>query len=140
MLCIGSRVANFAFLKPDLKILAFLNTFAVFQSERLDSIKTLSELHIHYILLLTRVYDLAGCTEYCKNFAVALKMIDAFDKKQMYDRVIIGKKMLVKIGDCIILMFLMSFNVYFVFGHACFICKSRKLLSGFFLTRSSFLR
>ena len=41
-----------------------------------------------YTSLLTRNYDHAGYTEYCKDFAVALKMIDGSDKKQMYDSVI----------------------------------------------------
>jgi len=60
------------------KIWSFL---AYFQSERLGSGKTLSELHIHYKSLATRVYYHAGCTEYCKSFTVALKMIDVIDKK-----------------------------------------------------------
>jgi len=37
--------------------------------------------------LLTRVYDYAGCKEYCTDYThtAALKMFDVFDKKQMYD-------------------------------------------------------
>ena len=77
--------ANLAFLKPDFAILSFLTHLAFlkikksrenldfFQSEKLDSGKTLSELHIHYKSLLTRVYDHAGYKEYCKGFTVALK-------------------------------------------------------------------
>jgi len=61
-----------------------------FQSERLGSGKTLSELHIHYKSPLTRVHDHAGCTEYCKDFTVNLKMIDVIGKKQMYESVITG--------------------------------------------------
>jgi len=53
--------------------------------------KTLFELHIHCNSLLTRVYDHAGCKEYCKGFTVALKMVDVFNKKQMY-HVITGKE------------------------------------------------
>jgi len=83
-------------LKPDFEILFFLTPLdflkikksdkiwlflALFQPERLDSGKTLSELHIHYKSFLTRVYDHAGCTDYCKDFTVALKMIDVFNKK-----------------------------------------------------------
>jgi len=60
----------------------------VFQSEKLDSGKTLSELHIHCNSLLTRVYDHAGCKEYCRGFTVALKMFDVFNKKQMCDHVL----------------------------------------------------
>jgi len=96
-----------AFLKLILKFWLFLNTFcffgnqkrqnlAFFQSERLGSGKTLSELHIHYKPLLKRVYNHAGCTKYCKYFTVALKMIDVFDKKQTYHNVITGKKILLK--------------------------------------------
>jgi len=72
-------------------------TFSFFQSERLGSGKTLSELHIHYKYLLTRVYDHAGCKEYCKDITVALKIFDVFNKKQMYDSVFRGKKLLIKI-------------------------------------------
>jgi len=56
---------------------------AFFQSKRLSSGKTLSKLHIHYKYLLTRVYDHAGYKEYCKDFTVALKIIDGIYKKQM---------------------------------------------------------
>jgi len=74
------RVATLDFLKLDFEILAFLNTFGLFwkskkarlnvafsgffQSERLGSGKTLSELHIHYKSLLKRVYNHAGRTKY----------------------------------------------------------------------------
>ena len=57
------RVAHLTFLKTDFEILAFFENqkqpdkSGFFQSERLDSDKTLSELHIHYKSLLTRVYD-----------------------------------------------------------------------------------
>ena len=65
--------------KPD-KIRLFL---PFFQSKRLISGKTLSELCIRYKYLLTRVYDHAGDKEYCKNFTVALNIIDVIYKKQM---------------------------------------------------------
>jgi len=40
-----------------------------------------------------RVYDHAGFKEYCKDFTLALKIFDAFSKKQMYDsRLITGKE------------------------------------------------
>jgi len=58
--------------KKNRKIWIFL---AYFQSDRLGSGKALSELHIHYKSLATRDYYHAGCTKYCKNFAVTLKMI-----------------------------------------------------------------
>jgi len=82
----------------------------------------LSELDIHYKSLLTRVYDHAGCKEYCKDFTVALKMLDVFNKKQMHVTVMMGKENAFEDWICITLMFLTSFNAYFVFGHACFIC------------------
>jgi len=62
------------------------------QSERLDSGKPLFELHIDCKSRLTRVYDPAGCKEYCKDFTVALNMLDVFNKKQMHDSVITGKE------------------------------------------------
>ena len=34
----------------------------------------------------------AGCKEYCKDFTGALKMFDVFNKKQMYDSIIMGKE------------------------------------------------
>jgi len=95
---------------------------AYLQSDRLGSGKTLSELHIHYKSFATRIYYHAGCTEYCKNFTVALKMIDVIDKKQMHYSVIMGKEYASKDWTCVISMFLTSFNVYFVCGCACFMC------------------
>jgi len=71
-----------------------------------------------------------------KNVAVALKMINFIDKKQMYDIVITGKENASKEWNYIISMFLKSFFVYFVFGYACFMCICLKtaicLSSGFF--------
>jgi len=58
----------------------------------LGSGKTLSELHIHYKYLATRVYYHAGCTENCKYFIAALKMIDVIDKKQTHDRCNYGER------------------------------------------------
>jgi len=82
-----------------LKVWLLLNTFvffgnqkkpgkswlflAFFQSKRLSSGKRLSELHIHYKSYLTRVYDHTGYKQYCKDFTVALKIIDVIYKKQM---------------------------------------------------------
>jgi len=65
---------------------------AYFQSDRIGSGKTLSELHIDYKSLATKVYYHAGCTKYCKNFTVALNIIDVIDKKKMHDSVIMGKE------------------------------------------------
>ena len=97
------------FLDPDFANLTFLNTplaffgnqkkpdtlwlfLDFFQSKRFGSGKTLSELHIHYESLMKGVYNHAGCTEYCKNFTVALKMINVIGKKKRYDIVISGKE------------------------------------------------
>jgi len=63
-----------------------------FQSKRLVSGKTLSEMHIHYKPLMTRVCDHARYKEYCKDFSVALKMFSLVNKKQMYDSVINRKE------------------------------------------------
>jgi len=88
----------------------------------LGSGKTLSVLHIHYKSLSTRVCYHAGCTEYCKNFTSALKMIDVIDEEQMHGSVITGKEYASKDWTCVISMFLTSLNVCFVCGCACFMC------------------
>ena len=106
------------------KIWLFL---AYFQSDKLGSGKTLSELHIHYKSLATRDYYHAGCAEYCKIFSVALKMIYVIDKKQMHDSVITGKEYASKDWTFVILMFLTSFNIYFVCSCACFMCIRLKI-------------
>jgi len=112
---VACRVANLAFWKPDFEIQAFFDAlgfsrkskipviiwlflFYSFQSERVGSGKTLSDLHIHYKSLLTGVYDHAGCKEYCKDFTVALKITDVTDRKQMYDSVSIGQENASKLG------------------------------------------
>ena len=68
------------------------------------------------------VYDHAGYREYCKDFTVALKIIDVIYKKQTWDSVITAKENASKDENCIIiiLMFLTSFIIYFVFDYACF--------------------
>ena len=60
-------------------------------------------------------------------------MINAIDKKQMYDNVIMGKENASKEWYCIIPMFLTSFNVYFVFGYAYFMCICFKTAIWLFL-------
>jgi len=99
-------------VKSDFEILAFLNSvvffenqksqtkalfIAFFPSERLDADKALSELHILYKSLLTSFYDHAWCKQHWEGFSAALKMLNVFNKKQMYVRVITGK-MLLKIA------------------------------------------
>jgi len=117
--------------KPD-KIRFFL---AFFQSEWLGSGKALSELHIHYKSLLKRVYNHAECTKYWKDFTVALKMIDAIDKKQVHDSVIVGKENASKEWDCIMPMFLTSFMsiLCLVMHILCICCKTAtRIFSVFF--------
>jgi len=75
-----------------------------------------------------RVCNHAGCTEYCKDFTVVLKMIEIIDQKEMYDTVTMGKENASKDWNCIISMFLTSFNVYFVFVYAYFVCICLKTL------------
>jgi len=127
-----------AFLKPDFEILAFYEHLwlffeirkprkiwlflAYFQSDKLGSGKTLSELHIHCKSLATRVYHHAGCTEYCKNFTVALKMVGVIDEKQMPESAVTPNEYASKDWTCVISMVSTSFNVYFVCGCACFMC------------------
>ena len=110
----------------------FLLFLAYFQSDRLGSSKKLSELHIHYKSLATRVYYHAGCTKYCKNFTVALKMIYVTDKKQIHDSVITGKEYASEDWTCVISIFLTSFNDYFMCGCACFMCICLKTAICFF--------
>jgi len=123
------RVANLAFLKPDFEILAFFERLwlflgnkkkpdkiwiflAFFQSERLGSGKTLLELYSLQISSerVCRLRRILKKIDFCP------KIISVIDKKQMYDNVIMGKENASKEWNCIISMFLTSFNVYFVFG------------------------
>ena len=60
-------------------------------------------------------------------------MIDIIDKKQMHNSVIMGKEYASKDWTCVISMFLTSFNVYFVFGCACFMCVCLKTAIWVFL-------
>ena len=48
-------------------------------------------------------------------------------KKQKYDSVITWKENASKDCNCILSMFMTSFNIYFVFGYACFMCMCHKL-------------
>jgi len=49
-------------------------------------------------------------------------MIDVIDKKKMYHNVITGKENVSTECNCVTSMFLTSFNVYFVFAYAYFMC------------------
>jgi len=144
-----SRVANLGFLKLDFEIVAFFEHLAFFgnkkvrkiwlflayfQSDRLDSDITLSELHIHYKNLVKRVYYHAGCTGYCKFFSVALKMIYVIDKKQMHDSVITAKRLDLCYND-----FFHELSIFCVIVHVLCVYAS-KLLSGFFGRKSGFFR
>jgi len=59
-------------------------------------------------------------------------MIDAIDKKQMCHSVITGKGNASKEWNYIIAIILTSFNVYFVFDYACFLCICCKTAICFF--------
>ena len=63
-------------------------------------------------------------------------MLDVFNKKQMHVSVITGKENASKVWNCIPEMFLMSFNIYFVFGYACLYVYALWLL--FFGTKPGF--
>jgi len=129
------RVANSPFLKLDFEILAFFEHLwlfleikkarqtlvfsGFFQSwlwKSIDwaaySLKNSSEKSI----------TMAACTKHRKDFTVALKLIDFIHKKQMCDNVITGKVNASKEWNCIVSMFLTSFNVSFGFAYAYFIC------------------
>jgi len=49
-------------------------------------------------------------------------MIDFIDKKETYDSVITGKLNASQEENCIVSMFLTSFDICFVFGYAYFMC------------------
>jgi len=84
-----------------------------------------------------RVYEHVGCTEYCKDFTVVLKMIDVIDKKQMYDRVITGNENASIDWNYSKSLFLMSFKCLFcVLLWIFYVYMSLKMLSGCFGTRS----
>jgi len=74
---------TFGFSENQEKQENFCFFLAFFQTKRLSSGKRLSELDIHYKSPLTRVHDHAGYKEYCKDFTVALKIIDVIYKEQM---------------------------------------------------------
>jgi len=79
------------------------------------------------------VYDHAGCKEYCKDFTVVLKIFDVFNKKQQYDSVFTGKENASKNWNCILSMFLTSFNIYFcLVMHVLCVAHVLELLSGLF--------
>jgi len=44
------------------------------------------------------VYDHAGCKEYCKDFTVALKIFNVFNRNNSTTVYLRGKKMFLKIG------------------------------------------
>ena len=71
-----------------------------------------------------------------KKFIIALKMIDVIDNKQMYHNVITGKENASKEWNCTTSMFLMSFNVCFVFGYAYFVCICLKTAIWLFLIKT----
>jgi len=85
---------------------------------------------------------ISGCTKYWKyftySFTISLKMINAIDKKQMYDNVIMGKENASKECNCCIINhtdvsdeFWCLFCVWFCIF---FFCRlyALKLVSGFF--------
>jgi len=55
---------------------------------------------------------IAGCKEYSKDFTVALKIFDVFNKKQMHNSVSTGKEIAYKYLNCILSMFLTCFNIH----------------------------
>jgi len=69
---------------------------------------------------------IAGCKDCCKDFTVALKIFDVFNKKQMHDSAFTRQENASKNWNCIISMFLMSFNIYFCLAmHVlCIACMS----------------
>jgi len=54
-----------------------------------------------------------GAKNIAKDFTVALKLFNVDNKKQMHNSVFTGKENAFKNLNCILLVFLMSFNIYF---------------------------
>jgi len=109
---VACKVANLAFLKSDFEILCFnaLGFFFIsFFIRKGLALPKHCPSCIFITNLLTRVYDHA----WGKGFAVALKMFDVFYKKQMYNSVFTGQANASKDRNCIVSMFLTSFNIYF---------------------------
>jgi len=75
---------------------------------------------------------IAGCKEYCKDFTVALKLLEVFNKKQMYVNVITGKENVSEEWTCVASMFLTSFNIYLCLVMHVSCVHVLWLLSGFF--------
>jgi len=76
---------------------------------------------------------IAGCKEYCKDFTVALKIFDVFNTKQQYNSVFTGKENASKNWNCILSMFLTSFNIYFcLVMHVLCVAHVSELLTGLF--------
>jgi len=81
---------------------------------------------------MTGVYDHAGYKESCKDFTVALKIFNVFNKIQMYDSVFTGKEIASKNWNCIL----------FLFGYACSMCSlyvSRRFILAFLRKGMAFL-
>jgi len=130
---VACRVASLAFLKPDFEIQAFFDAlvffwrskmsvkisksgfsfFIFFQSERLGSGKTCLSCIFITNLLWREIYGHAGCKKYCKDFIVALKFFDLFNKKQMFDSVFTEKENASKNWNSILSMLLKSLDIYF---------------------------
>jgi len=133
---VACRVANLAFLKPNVEIQAFLTHLALFENKSYQSKSgfffftffSLKDFalakHCLSCIYITNIFrresrTIAGCKEYCKDFTVALKCFDVFNKKQMYDSVFTGKEIAYKNLNCILSMFLTSFNIYCIFVWLC---------------------
>jgi len=124
---------QFSIFETKFKIQAFLTHLAFFENQKYQSksdfffliffslkgsalAKHSLELHIHYKSLVTGVYDHAGCKEYCKDFTVLLKN---FDIKTTVRQCICGERKCFKNWNCMLSMFLTSFNIYFSLEPIC---------------------
>jgi len=137
------RVANWILLKPDFDFfffqctwLFYLRLLVFFQSEKLGSGKTLSELHITYSLQIFSDTSLwlssymVQRISYCslkmfEDFTVGLKMSDVFHMKKMYDNVITGKESASKDWNCSLLyqsFWLVLISILCVVMHVLYMC------------------
>ena len=148
---VACRVANLALLKPNFEIQAFWTQLAFFENPKYQPTKiwlflflffsmkglTLTKHCLSYIFITNIFWQesmtIAGCKEYCKDFTVALKVFDVFNTKQQYNSVFTGKENASKNWNCILSMFLTSFNIYFcLVMHVLCVAHVSELLTGLF--------
>jgi len=132
-----ARFPIWLFWRQILKFSLFLNTFGFFSGRKAWFWQNI--VWAVYSLQISADGSLWPCSMHriLQRFYCCPKTIGVVDKKQMYNSVIRGKQNASKEWYCIISMFLTSFNVYFAFGYACFMCICLKTAIWLFLGERS---